>query len=320
MPPRFSVVVPAFNAATTVASAVKSVLSQTVSDLEVIVVDDGSTDGTADVVSRIPDHRVRCLSQPNRGLPAARNTGILAAGGEYIAFLDSDDFYLPRYLELAEAALAMTPGAGFAYTDAYVFDEAAGKVRRRSATARARPPVPPPSDREAFLFELLRANFVYYATVVPRAPLAAVGRFDESRVSSEDYDLWLRILIHGYRAAWIPGRHAIYRKRTGQMSSNLGTMSRSLLAVYEGLRMEDMPSEVHRTRLAARRQAARREAAIISRVERLIPLRLIGAIKRAGLGDSWYTKPPPEVAETLASATASDPSGRAVADTAPRGA
>src|SRR5450755_2097977 len=94
--PEFSVVVPADNAAGTISSAVRSVLAQTQPDLEVIVVDDGSTDATAEIVAGIEDSRVRVISQDNRGLPAARNAGVAAARGTYIALLDSDDLYLPR--------------------------------------------------------------------------------------------------------------------------------------------------------------------------------------------------------------------------------
>src|ERR1017187_6172907 len=103
--PRFSVVIAAFEAERTVASAVNSALAQTRTDLEVIVVDDGSSDRTAAVVGQITDHRVQLLRQANAGPSAARNVGISATRGDYVAFLDSDDLWLPRYLELMGAAL-----------------------------------------------------------------------------------------------------------------------------------------------------------------------------------------------------------------------
>ena len=115
-------------------------------DLEVIVVDDGSSDETGGVAAAIPDPRVRVVSQSNRGLPAARNAGIAASRGQYVAFLDSDDLLLPRYLELSRDALQRTVNPGFAYTDAYVFDVVSGKLRERSAMARSNPPTPPPDD------------------------------------------------------------------------------------------------------------------------------------------------------------------------------
>jgi GT2 family glycosyltransferase len=293
--PQFSVVVPAYNTEATVAAAVRSVIGQTQPDLEVIVIDDGSTDATAASVESIADPRLRVLRQPNRGLASARNAGMAAARGRYITLLDSDDLYLPRYLELTQAALESSPDVGIAYTDAYVFDASSGKVRRRSAMARSAPPVPPPPDRDGFLIELLRRNFVYVAAAIPRHVIDAVGGFDESRTSAEDYELWLRILIAGYRAVRIEGQQALYRKHPGQMSRDLVTMTSNLLAVYEGLRMEDMPSDAHRDLLAQRRHSVARELRILTRVAWLIPQRLITALKRAGIGESWYDPPPAEV-------------------------
>ncbi|HYB27421.1 MAG TPA: glycosyltransferase [Solirubrobacteraceae bacterium] len=302
--PRFSVVIAAFNAAGTVSSAVRSVLTQTNPDLEVIVVDDGSTDGTDDVVRRIDDPRVRYLSQPNRGPAAARNAGIEQARGKYVAFLDSDDLYLPSFLERGERALKETPGAGFAYTDAYVFDAVSGKVRRRSAMDRNRPPVPPPADREAFLLELLRRNFVYVAVIVPSTVLERVGGFEESLKGPEDYELWLRILTRGYRAAWISGRQALYRKHAAQLSGNVVTMTRSLCAVYEGLRMEELPGPEHRELLVRRRRETRHELRLQSRFGGLLPLGLVSRLKRAGIGESWYDSPPADIAAAFPDLTA----------------
>src|SRR6201994_3251093 len=127
---RLSVVIPAFNAATTIRAAVRSTLSQTMPVLEVIVVDDGSTDATAEVVAAMEDPRVRLVSRANGGPSAARNAGIAAARGEWVAFLDSDDLWLPRYVETATAALSGAPNPGFAYTDAYVFHAGRGQVKQ----------------------------------------------------------------------------------------------------------------------------------------------------------------------------------------------
>src|SRR5450755_285989 len=302
--PRFSVVVPAYNAEATVTSAVSSVLAQTQPDLEVIVVDDGSTDATAEVVQRIGDPRVHLISQANRGLSGARNAGVSAARGTYISLLDSDDLYLPTYLERSEHALQSTADAGFAYTDAYVFDSVSGRVRRRSAMARSNPPTPPPADPNGFLLALLKCNFVYVSTTMPRTVLEVVGGFDESRTSSEDYQLWLRILLGGYRAVWIPGRQALYRKHPGQMSKQLVTMSRNLAAVYDGLPMDDMPSAAHRELLTRRRRAARLDARVLSPLAALVPLGLVSAAKRAGVGESWYDTPPAEVKTAFPDLTA----------------
>src|SRR5438309_1378459 len=96
-----SVIIPAYNAAAVVSGAIESVLQQTLSDFEVIVVNDGSTDDTANAVAKyFSDSRVSCLSQANRGLPGARNAGAKQSRGEYLAFLDADDFLAPNALDL----------------------------------------------------------------------------------------------------------------------------------------------------------------------------------------------------------------------------
>ena len=145
------------------------------SNLEVVVVNDGSTDATADAVNRIADPRVRLVSQANRGLPAARNAGIRASHGIYIAFLDSDDLLLPDFLECGLEALSARLNPGFAYTDAYVLDEANGRLRQSSAMAPFDPPIPPPESNPEFLAALMRINFVYVSTIVPRMSSTPLG-------------------------------------------------------------------------------------------------------------------------------------------------
>ena len=138
---RFTVVIAAFNAARTIGSSIRSVLRQTEQDFEVIVVDDGSTDETAEAVGTFSgDSRIRLIGQPNRGPAAARNTGLKAARSTYVSMLDADDLWLPDYLEVMGGALDEDPRRGFAYTDAWVLEDETRKVRRRSAMSYQRPP------------------------------------------------------------------------------------------------------------------------------------------------------------------------------------
>lgn len=300
--PRFSVVVAAFNAERTIAAAVDSVLSQTEQDLEAIVVDDGSKDRTAEVVRRIPDSRVRLLSQVNRGQAAARNAGLAVAAGKYVGFLDSDDLWLPDYLELAGASLERLANPGFAYTDAYVFDGITGRVRRQSAMQEQRPPIPPPATRAGFLLELLNRNFVYVSAVVPRTVLVAVGGYNEDLRRIEDYGLWLKITIRGYDPAWLPGRHALYRVYPSQMSRQRLEMTRDTLAMFNEIDPESLPSDAHRDVLARRIRDLERELLVLGGQDRaryaLRQLRgKLGVLRqRVGLGYTWYRRPPPEVA------------------------
>lgn len=303
--PACSVIVPAYNAARTVGAAVRSALDQQMGDLEVVVIDDGSTDATGQVIGRLGDPRVRLVTQTNRGLSAARNAGLASARGRYVAFLDADDLWLPDYLELMVAALEDKPSAGFAYTDAYAFQSESGRVRRRTAMERMRPPIPPPPGAAGFLLELLRRNFIYVSTTVPLSVIEEVGGFDEARTSVEDYELWMRILVSGRDPVWVAGQHALYRVHRDQMSADAPRMCRNLLAVYEDLPMDGMPSDEHRRLLAEMRRRAARNVALAAGDaplrDRMARLRhVLGrARKRAGLGDRWYDHPPAPVARAF---------------------
>jgi glycosyltransferase involved in cell wall biosynthesis len=307
--PTFSVVIPAHEAQATISSAVSSVLSQTRTDLEVLVIDDGSTDGTAAVAERLADPRVQVFSQPNRGLSAARNTGIGLARGTYISFLDADDLWLPRYLELAERALRTTTRPGFAYTDAYGFDPVAGKVGLQGV-AGPTAPVPPPPDPDLFLLKLLERNFVYVSTTIPRDVVEAVGGFDETLPSVEDYELWLRIVTNGYRPAWMPGKQALYRVHDGQMSRDLLTMMHAEHAALATVRMEDLPTDEHREVLARRRNEIERELrilegrALLASTARRVRLGLRRLRDSVGLGGDYRDEPPPEVSAAFPDLTA----------------
>jgi len=310
-PPLFSVVIPAYNAASTITSAVRSALTQTRADLEVIVVDDGSTDETAAVVAAIEDPSVRLLAQPNRGQSAARNNGIATARGKYVVFLDSDDLLLPRYVELVARALAEADRPGFAYTDAYAFDPLTGKIRQRTVTQRMRPPIPPPRDAPGFLLELLKRNFIYVSTTVPKHVFEEVGGFDAQRTGgAEDYELWLKIVIAGYCPVWVPGQQALYRSHAGQVSRDQERTDRGLAGIYAGLRLEDMPTAAHRELLVARRRELARELAIhAGRARTGAVLRAgrhaLGRVRTwAGFGERWYDVAPPEVASAFSDLTA----------------
>jgi glycosyltransferase involved in cell wall biosynthesis len=181
-----SVIVPTHNRAATVARAVRSVLSQSYQELEVIVVDDGSTDETPEVVASFADPRLRYIVHATkRGGGAARNTGIDVASGEYIAFLDADDEWLPDKLEDQIAAIQrVDPSVAAIYTGFAVVD-AAGRV----AAVRL------PRHRGSILSELWCANVVRTVStvVVRRTALQRVGGFDPTLPSCQDWDLWLRL-------------------------------------------------------------------------------------------------------------------------------
>jgi glycosyltransferase involved in cell wall biosynthesis len=184
-----SVVVPTYNRARLLGDAIRSVLEQRFGDFELIVVDDGSEDGSRSVVRRFADPRLRCLERPHRGISAAMNAGLHEARGEFVARLDSDDVWLPAFLERTVAALRAQPEYGVAYARGQAVDLERGLVL---ATRGAAPRFP-----ESHLASLLYDDFTCnIAVLVRRSVLDLAGPYDESLPYNEDWDLWIRVARH----------------------------------------------------------------------------------------------------------------------------
>lgn len=215
--PAVSVLVPLYQSEPWIAAALDSALAQTMSDFEVIVVDDGSTDGGSELAREYAerDTRVRYLRQQNAGLPGARNTGLSVAKGEYVAFLDADDLWLPDKLERQLAAA----GDGVLYGDAYVmYDEGDPTSERLSEIV---------SPARGDIFDtLVRYNAVPVLTaLLPRALIERFGRFDATQRQVEDWDLWLRMSASGVQFDYLPEPVAIYRARSTSLSRNVIVVS-----------------------------------------------------------------------------------------------
>jgi glycosyltransferase involved in cell wall biosynthesis len=232
--PAFSVVMAAYNAGPTIEASIRSLLAQTFESFELIVIDDGSTDDTAaKTMAFESDGRVTLVRQPNFGLAAARNTGIAVAKGELVSMLDSDDLWLPTYLARMKETLDRESEAAFAYTNAWILDDKTKRIHKTTAMAYQEPPETPPPTSEQLLLELLRRNFIFTSTTVRKAVLDDVGGFDLRLHAAEDYELWLRLAAHGYRAA-SPGEIlAVYRLRPNSLSRNQLLMMRSLCQVFD---------------------------------------------------------------------------------------
>jgi glycosyltransferase involved in cell wall biosynthesis len=185
--PKVSVIIPTYNRAEYLCSAIRSVLSQTFQDFEIIVVDDASTDNTNEIVDGFNDSRIKYIRhETNKGGSAARNTGIKMSSGEYIAFLDDDDEWLPEKLELQVNLMEnSSPKVGVVYTGFLILDRSTGKV----LTQRI------PSKRGYLFNELAKGNCIGTTStpLLRKECFEKVGLFDENLPSSQDYDMWIRV-------------------------------------------------------------------------------------------------------------------------------
>lgn len=189
--PLVSVVIPTYNRRGYLEGAVRSVLSQTYLNLEVIVVDDGSTDSTRAYVAQIADSRVCAIWREHCGHPSqVRNAGVHEARGDYVAFLDSDDLWLPDKLRIQMAGLASDPACRWSYTGLMRIGEA-GEPLDDPAVAKWAPYAGPALEG----LVTLRAVVATSAVVVERRLLLEAGGFDEQLSYCEDYDLWHRLAL-----------------------------------------------------------------------------------------------------------------------------
>jgi glycosyltransferase involved in cell wall biosynthesis len=300
--PVFSVVIPAYNAPRTIESCVRSVLAQTRSDFELIVVDDGSTDDTADRVQALAseDPRIELIRQENRGTAGARNTGIARARGRYVSFLDNDDLWMPNYLEQMHRALEADPSAGMAYTDGWNLGDSNRKIRRLTSLEHY-PPVSPTASDEEFLVSLIDINFITSSTTVRRHVLEEVGGFDPTIRGSDDWDLWLRIVTRGYRAVRATGMLHIQRDRPGSQSRDELMMLRGMRMVL--IRALDEYDLTPRARATGERRLRNIDRRIGWLAGESVPLRVyygsrrrVGNLVRWALDwRQWRSTPPEEV-------------------------
>jgi glycosyltransferase involved in cell wall biosynthesis len=220
--PLVSVIIPAYNAAPYITETIDSVFAQTYSNYEVIIVNDGSPDTDALEGALAPyRHSAVYIKQANRGPGGARNAGILRARGEYVAFLDSDDTWLPYYLAQQMRVLEQDSTLDLVYSDALLFGDPASSGRTFMQNNPSRGPV---------TFEsLLRweCHVITSCVVARRQTLINAGLFDDRYHHAEDFDLWLRVAHRGGRITYQEQVLARYRKRPGTLSTAMTRMNRT---------------------------------------------------------------------------------------------
>ena len=209
--PKVSVIIPTFNRACWLKEAIESVFSQSFTDYELIVVDDGSTDDTREMCAQYGD-KVRYLFQKNQGSPAARNYGISRARGKYIALLDDDDLWLPDRLKMQVEVMGQDPKLAFVCSSAYAIDEHHNILRQFGLGVSA----------DMCDFEhLILGNFVLHLTVLVRKDIVLeMGGYDHNLKSIQDFDLWIRV-AKKHPFVYLKEPLAYYRIHANNISNNL---------------------------------------------------------------------------------------------------
>jgi glycosyltransferase involved in cell wall biosynthesis len=230
-----SIIMPAYNVEPYIGDAIRSALAQTFTDFELIVVDDGSKDGTAAVVKDMArqDARIQLVQQVNRGLAGARNSALRASRGEFFALLDSDDLWEPEFLSEQLAILAARPDVDIVTGNGWCLGGAS-----HGQFARPFPDPRPVPDLATIIGDEWS---VFIMSVVRRRVYTTIGSFDESMRSNEDYDFWLRAALAGFTFARNDRPLGHYRSRTDSLSASDVRMLGGILRVYRKLR----PQIVH---------------------------------------------------------------------------
>jgi len=238
--PKVSVIIPAYNVAPYISETLASVFSQTYHDYEVVIVNDGSTD-TGELETLLEPHlsRINYIKQDNQGAGAARNRAVRAARGEFVAFLDADDFWLPQYLE--EQVRFITSGDyDLVYADALLFGDS-------PLAGRTFMDVTPSTGDVTFLSLIThRSCIVTSGVLARREKVLEVGLFDETLRNSQDFDLWVRLVRYGARANYQQKVLLRYRCRTNSLSGDEVNRLARQIRVYEKIdNSYDLADEEH---------------------------------------------------------------------------
>jgi glycosyltransferase involved in cell wall biosynthesis len=222
--PTVSVIVPAYNAEKTIVETIQSIQKQSFSDFEIIVIDDGSTDRTVEILQTLNEPRLKVFSYENGGLPVARNRGIARSTTPLLSFIDADDLWTPDKLASQVAALEAHPEAGAAYSWTAYIDAQSNFLYNGK---------PLPFEGNIYPQLLLECFIANGSNIlVRRECIEAVGEFDPTLKSTEDWDFYLRLAAK-YPFALVPKYQILYRRSSGSMTAKVDVMEKYNLLVAE---------------------------------------------------------------------------------------
>jgi glycosyltransferase involved in cell wall biosynthesis len=271
-PPQVSVVIATYNYGQFVPFAIQSVLAQTFASFELIIVDDGSTDNTQQIMEQyLVDTRVRYCRTENRGQPAAKNLGISLSRGQLIAFLDGDDIWMPNKLTRQIPLFETHPKVGVVFCQRHTIDPAG----RTIATP------PRCAYRGDVLAEIFRDNFITFSSsVVRRAVFDEVGQFREDIPLAIDYELWLRV-ARKYHFDYVDAPLVSYRTGHANLSRSADKRLRIVRRITKDF-LKDPDTRTRFTRSFIRKAAAEHwcTVALLHAIE-CRPLKAVGAFARA---------------------------------------
>jgi glycosyltransferase involved in cell wall biosynthesis len=219
-----SVIIPVFNAEKTIKETIDSVLKQTLSDFEIIIINSGSTDSTSLIISQIKDMRIKVFSYPKANVAVNRNRGFKHAVGEFVSFIDADDLWTPNKLETQYKALIENKNAAVVYSWTNCIDENSKFLRGCSTIALTGDVYP----------HLLLEDFIGNGSnvMIRQQAFIAVGGFDELLTNAQDSDLWLRLAAH-YHFVAVSEVQILYRVSANSMSSDVWNLENACLQVLE---------------------------------------------------------------------------------------
>lgn len=232
---QISVIIPTYNRAKLLPQAIESVLNQTFQDFELIIVDDGSTDNTEEIVKNFQekDKRIKYLKhQKNKGPSATRNTGIKNSQGKYIAFLDADDIWLPQKIEIQLNKIKET-NVNVIFSNWYIWNP------KNNTKIKAFDSNPIDAKQKNLISSLVKKNFGNSSAILANNSLFKKNLFDENLRYSEDYDLWFKFFLKRMKIVFITNPLVCCREHNEQTSKDIYQMRLSRLFIFKKIIKEN---------------------------------------------------------------------------------